>query len=151
MSTKSRLSWGTGIIITTAIFMMISVGTTIFFMNQDVDLVADNYYERELKYQKHIGKLQETNDLHADVDIQFSDKSIILEFPKQHLGSKISGEIVLYRPSSAGKDRKLAIALNSGGTQQVQTDQMTRGLWTVKISWQSGSNRFYSEKNIMVY
>lgn len=151
MSTKTRLSWGTGIIITCAVFMTISLGTTIFFMSQDVDLVADNYYEKELVYQQQINKLQQTNDMNADVDIQSSGKNITLQFPEKYLKSKISGEVMLYRPSSAGKDNIVPVVVNAKGSQLITTDKMSNGLWTVKISWQSDNNHFYTEKNIMIY
>lgn len=150
MSTK-RLSWGTGIIITCAVFMMISLGTTIFFMNQDVDLVSDKYYEKELKYQQQINKLQQTKDMNADVEIQSSDKSIILKFPDKFIRSNVSGEVVLYRPSNAGKDYIIPVAIGADGSQQISTDKISRGLWKVKISWESDSNHFYSEKSMMVY
>ncbi|MDZ7626149.1 MAG: FixH family protein [Ignavibacteriaceae bacterium] len=48
---KAKLNWGTGILIGIIVFVVISISMTVIFMTQDVDLVADKYYENSLQYQ----------------------------------------------------------------------------------------------------
>jgi hypothetical protein len=49
-----KLNWGTGIVITIIVFPLISFAMIFHFMNQKVDLVTDNYYEKTLVYQNQI-------------------------------------------------------------------------------------------------
>ena len=48
---KSKFNWGTGILITIIIFMVITIGTVVFLMNQDVDLVTSDYYNKGIQHQ----------------------------------------------------------------------------------------------------
>ena len=75
---KINFNWGTGILITIIVFMIITLGTVFTFMNEKVDLVTDNYYKKELKYQKQIDKLNRTHDMRMDVEIQLSNNGIVL-------------------------------------------------------------------------
>ena len=54
---KLQISWGTGIVIAFAIFMAVTVSTAVYMMNQDVNLVADDYYDQEIKYQQQIDRI----------------------------------------------------------------------------------------------
>lgn len=148
---KIKFNWGTGIVIVTAVFMVISVSTTLFFMNQDVDLVDKNYYEKELAYQQQVSKLQKTADMKADIDFSVEKNAFVLAFPKEHLKENITGEIFLYRAASSKKDYTIPVAMDSSGVQFINTSKMNRGLWKIQVSWSSGENEFYSEKNLMVF
>ena len=53
---KLKLNWGTGIAIVIAIFMVITIATVVYLMNQDVELVTDDYYKKELKEQTSLMK-----------------------------------------------------------------------------------------------
>ena len=53
---KSKFNWGTGILITIIVFMIVPIGTVVFLMNQDVDLVATDYYNKGIQHQEQIDR-----------------------------------------------------------------------------------------------
>ena len=58
-----KISWGTGIAATYIIFVLATLGMTYAMMTKNVDLVSTNYYEKEIKYQEQIDKINNTSGL----------------------------------------------------------------------------------------
>ena len=149
-SKKSRINWGTGILITIILFMSITVLTGIYLMNQDVQLVTDNYYEKDLKYQNQIDKLNRTAALEEKVEIKFDGLAVELVFPTSFDKSKLSGEIYFYRPSDRKKDFTIPLTLNSEARQIIPVTRIDKGFWRIKLSWSSDGIEYYNERAITV-
>jgi hypothetical protein len=145
-----KFSWGTGILITIIIFMSITVLTGIYLMNQDVQLVTDNYYEKDLKYQNQIDKLNRTAALEEKVEIKFDGLAVELVFPTSFDKSKLSGEIYFYRPSDRKKDFTIPLTLNSEARQIIPVTRIDKGFWRIKLSWSSDGIEYYNERAITV-
>ena len=101
---KIKWNWGTGILLSIIIFMIILVGLVYIFMNQDVDLVTQDYYGKELKYQKQIDKINNTNEMGKEVGIAILDNFVHLTFPDSVFDKKASGTVYFYRPSGSNKE-----------------------------------------------
>src|SRR5690606_6670306 len=99
-----KINWGTGIVISIIIFMIISVSMMLIFINQKVDLVTENYYEKTLVYQEQIDIKKRTAELKEDVEINYDGNNINIIFPKSILNEISSGEIYFYRPSDSNQD-----------------------------------------------
>jgi len=149
-SKKSRINWGTGILITIIIFMSITVLTGVYLMNQDVQLVTDNYYEKDLKYQNQIDKLNRTVALEEKVEIKFDGLNVELIFPLSFEVDKISGEVYFYRPSDGKKDFTIPLTLNSEARQIIPVTRIDKGFWRIKLSWTSDGIEYYNERAITV-
>ncbi|HMU44002.1 MAG TPA: FixH family protein [Ignavibacteriaceae bacterium] len=147
---KINFNWGTGILITIIVFMIITLGTVFTFMNEKVDLVTDNYYKKELKYQKQIDKLNRTHDMRMDVDIQLSNNGIVLSFPDSISRGQISGNVFLYRPSDSRYDVKLPVQINENGQMIISTEKLIKGFWKVKVEWSVDSDSFFSENSLII-
>lgn len=150
MMKKINFNWGTGILITIIVFMMITLGTVFTFMNEKVDLVTDNYYEKELKYQWQIDKLNRTHDLGMQVDIQLSINEIVLTFPDSINAGEINGNVFLYRPSDSKYDSKLPVKINENGQMIISTDKLIKGFWKVKVEWSVNNDSFFSENSLII-
>ena len=149
-SKKSRINWGTGILITIIIFMSITVLTGVFLMNQDVQLVTDNYYEKDLKYQNQIDKLNRTAALEEKVEIKFDGLNVELIFPSSFEADKISGEVYFYRPSDRKKDFKIPLTLDKEAKQIIPVTRIEKGFWRIKLNWSSDGIEYYNERAITV-
>jgi hypothetical protein len=55
-----KFNWGTGIVLSFIIFAASILMIVLFPFNQKADLVSDNYYEREIKFQEQIDKMSLT-------------------------------------------------------------------------------------------
>lgn len=145
-----KISWGIKIAATYIIFVIGVLIMVFVFMNQDVHLVTDNYYSKELEYQNQIDKINRTNQLKEQLQIINFPSSIKFVFPKQFDFITIKGIINFYRPSDPSKDLLFDIAPDSLNTQSVVTEKFSKGIWKVKIDWQANNNSYYNEKVLMV-
>jgi hypothetical protein len=150
MKKKINWNWGTGILIGIIIFIVITVTMTVIFMNQDVNLVTDKYYENSLKYQDEIDKQSRTNSLNEEVKINFNGQELTFLFPEDYKNKNISGEIYFYRPSNPKLDFKIPLLLNEASSQIIPTQRLEKGFWRLKLNWTMDGNGYCNEKAITV-
>lgn len=147
---KSKLNWGTGILITIIIFLVISIGSTIFLMNQKVDLVSGDYYNKGIEHQKQIDRMNRTNLLDDRVSINLENSSIRFIFPKELSQKNYKGNIQFYRPSDSNKDFVIDLNIDSTGQQLISTNNILKGYWRVKVDWAIDSIEYYKESSFVI-
>jgi hypothetical protein len=145
---KIKISWGTGIVIAFAIFITISVSTAVYLMNQDVHLVADDYYDQEIKYQQQIDRMERTKKLDEKNIIVFNGTTVKVNIPAALLNDDLTGEIYFYRPSDEDSDIKIPLRTDSLGAQVIPVGSLKKGFWKVKVNWMTSSDEYYIEKSI---
>lgn len=142
------MNWGTKIA-----FLYLSFATMIGVMvyksvTQSVDLVAPNYYEQELKYQD---KIDGINNLKADskaIIITQGENSISFNFLKEMGVPK--GHILFFKPDNAASDFETEIKTDNEGVQTIETKDLTKGTYLVKIDWKIGDKKFFKEERISI-
>ncbi|NVJ87340.1 MAG: FixH family protein [Algoriphagus sp.] len=141
------MNWGKGILLSIIVFIGIIMTMVVISVRMDgIELVRDNYYEAEIKYQEQIDKEASTLALDREViryDIQ--TKSMILDLP---VGAK--GNLQLFRPSDASLDKSLSIEINEEGKKAVSVADLKPGYWRVQLSWTENGVAFYQEKKITI-
>jgi nitrogen fixation protein FixH len=113
-----------------------------------VHLVADDYYDQEIKYQQQIDRMERTNKLDEKNIIVFNGTTVNVSIPKSLLNKNLTGEIYFYRPSDEKSDIKIQLLTDSLGLQVIPVSSLEKGLWTVKINWITGDKEYYTEKRI---
>lgn len=145
-----KLNWGTSIVMT---FIVFAVGTFIMVyisMTTNVDLVTDDYYEKELKYQDHIELVKNTNSLDQKIDFELSASSLQIKYPDLGTRDAYSGTINFFRPSDKRGDFTQNVTVDSNYLQTFPIEKFSRGLWRAKISWSVGQKQYYSELPIII-
>ena len=106
------MDWGKGILLSIIAFIGIIMTMVIISVRMDgIELVRDNYYEAEIKYQEQIDR--ESSTLLLDREVLAFDsqsKAVILDLP---LGAK--GNLNLYRPSDVSLDQSLPVEIIESG------------------------------------
>ncbi len=147
---KIKFNWGFGIVMT---FIIFGIGTFVMVyisMNTNVDLVTDDYYEKELRYQDHIQLVKSTNALEKQVAMELTSSSVKFTYPVIDAPSGYSGTVYFFRPSNRKGDFVRAVALDSSCSQLFPISDFTPGLWRAKISWSAGNQQYYSEMPIII-
>ena len=145
-----KISWGTGIVLSFVVFITASVTGALIFMNQDVALVTEDYYSKELEYQQQIDKMQRAMDLDEQVLIELKASNVVFQFPKSFLQESITGEVLFYRPSDSTKDFRLSLNLDEDGFQYISTESLTKGFWRAQLSWTMNNEDYYIEKALSI-
>lgn len=145
-----KFDWGKGILYTIVIFLVVVIGTVLFTFTVDVNLVSDDYYEKEIKYQDQIDKIERTKNLPRNINVNTNESKIVLNYPKLFPPESISGEIHLYRPADKNSDIAFNVLPDSTHSQLLTTEFLQKGMWKIKINWQVEGVEYFTEKIIMV-
>jgi len=146
---SNKMNWGKKI----AIVYLSFVGFMGFLVwkclqQDDIHLVSQDYYQKELAYQDNIDKMNNTNQLSSELKFNYqTDKQLVsLDFPKESIGS--TGEINFYRPSDARKDFAVKLDIASVENQSIPVSKLDRGLWVVKVTWNKDGKGYYKEEKM---
>jgi hypothetical protein len=120
-------------------------------MSNKVDLVTDRYYDKGIRYQEHINRIQRTADRQDQILVRQDSESVTLEFPCRDLTSRIDGTITMYRPSDRQHDFTLGVKPDTNGLQRITTDTFKRGFWRIQITWREDNEEYFSESPIMIH
>ncbi len=142
------MNWGWKIVVVYSAFVIMTLSMVFFFMNQKVDLVADDYYKQEIEYQGQINKISNANSLEEPIGFNYSPENrvVIFTFPVDHVSGGLKGQIHFYRPANADEDKIFNINPDANGEQKIGVGSLSKGMWKVKISWAFGKKHFYNEK-----
>ena len=144
-----KFNWGKGLILAYAVFIAGVIIMVTISISKDVELVTPNYYEREIKYQEEIDRINNTNKLPEQVKFDVSESLLILSFPAVSYGGAINGEISFYRPSDSKKDFKVNINAGSDFKQAIDIRSIEKGLWKIKMFWNMNGKDYLSTNSIV--
>ena len=147
---KSKFNWGTGILITIIVFMVITISTVVYLMNQDVDLVASDYYDKGIHHQEQIDRMNRTNKMGDEVSISPENGFVRLTLPKSFIQKNLVGSIHFYRPSNSKKDFVVALSVDTSAQQIIPTQNMDKGYWKVKLNWTQDAVEYYKESSFVI-
>ena len=127
-----------------AVFMLTMVSLTFQYK---VNLVAKDYYKQEMAYQDEIDKMNNVNQMTIKPEIKYNAETQMLDL---HIATtKAEGEIHFFRPADSQEDFKLPLLLQNQ-LQSIPCQEMPKGLWRLKINWQSEGKSYYIEEKIEV-
>jgi hypothetical protein len=128
-------NWGKGIalaivLMCCGIIYIVYVATT-----YNYDMVIDNYYEEELKFNDQAAAIANAHQLSSTIDIQQDDNFLIVAFPKDCEAQEIAGTLQLYRASDASKDIIIPIQFVSGSVMTIPLEKTIKGNYHAIAQW----------------
>jgi len=144
--------WPYAIILTFVIFISATAGLIVMAASHRGDLVSDNYYEQEIKYQTRIDSSDRARQLLARATAAYEPaaRRILISLPKEQVGKPVSGDIQLYRPSAARLDCQFKLEPDSTGLQILDAATLPKGLWKIRVSWTVDGQDYYMEQKIVI-
>lgn len=145
-----KINWGTGLVIgmlsfiAFILFLVIKMTT-----NEDLnhDLVTEDYYMRELRYQDEIDAETNMKDFEEEIQGEKIEDGWLIKFPKEIDAGKISGTVFLYRPSDKRLDFDFPIQL-SNSNLIIPDHRLLEGRWDITINWIYNSKNYLYKKAI---
>jgi hypothetical protein len=148
-SNMLNISWGTKIAALYIGFVLL-IGTMVFMcMNQKIDLVSSDYYEKELAFQGRITEMNNANNLSQGIIHWINTDGINLQFPSEFKDKVIKGEVYLFRPSDASKDIKTVVDLRDL-KMTIPFQKLTKGMYKMQINWSVKDTSYFSEEIIVI-
>lgn len=117
--------------------------------SQKVDLVTENYYQQELKYEQKIDEAERAQSLSSPLRYEVNKNEIVIFFPDEMKDKKITAQTLLYHAADERKDSVYTLETNSGKLTMVlpQTD---KGLYELKMDWKVDTTKYYSEHKVII-
>lgn len=144
------MHWGYKIIGAYIMFIMVLGIMAYKSFQTKVDLVADDYYQQELRYQQRIDMENNEKALAESVSVRLipSQQQLVLRFP-QNTGV-IKGRVTLYRPSDADQDRSWELKTLDDNIQVLPMEDLAPGLWKLQIQWEANGLSYYKQENVFL-
>lgn len=141
-----KISWGYKIAATYLLFVAGIMFLVFKASNEQYDLVVEDYYEQELKYQEVIDQKQRLAALSTKVELTHKEGSLEMALPGDFAGKAVEGEVYFYRPSDAGKDLRKAFRIQ--GNRHTLSLPAMQGMYDIKISWKSEGKTYFHEQKM---
>lgn len=146
-----KWNWGKGIVVSMVTFMgfiMYLVITMSTNKKYSHDLVTEDYYAKEMAYQKEIDAETNTKNLRENIIGKRTNEGWLLSFPSELESSKIKGTVFLYRPSNEKLDFDIPLVL-SGSNLLIPDKKMLDGRWNITIQFTYNNEDYLYKKAIM--
>jgi len=143
-----KFNWGTGILIFLILFL-IACGLFIgFAMNQNVDLVHKEYYQKGVSFTDQMDVDMRSTKYINSIYLKDNGHQILVYFPDNFIDNLKSGEILFFRPSNSNEDKTWDLNPKNN-VQIIEKSKLIKGRYLVKITWQSDEN-YFIEKEFFV-
>ncbi|MBK8353239.1 MAG: FixH family protein [Chitinophagales bacterium] len=144
------MNWGHKILIVYATFIIAMLGMVYVASKQTNEMQDENYYVKELKYQDVIDGKNNLTALTDKVSVVDSDGLVKIKIPVETASEITDGTIYFMRPSDESKDVHLKLLTNTNGEQFISKTKFVKGLYTIQLSWQNKSKKYFSEQTIHI-
>lgn len=146
---KIRVNWGGAIGLVYGTFVVATLSFVTFALGRPVELVSADYYSRSLTHDQRIAAARGGDAVAREIGVLLDGDPlvVVVTLPRAHAGTA-QGTLTFYRPSSAGSDVVVPIALDSAGRQRVDAGRLASGRWILKMEWSAGGARYYREQEL---
>lgn len=146
---RVRLNWGGAIGLVYAAFVIATLSFVTFAFSKPVELVSADYYSRSLTHDQRIDAARVGDALAGGVSAVLAGEplAVVVTLPRAH-AADAAGTLTFYRPSSAGSDIIVPIALDASGVQRVDAARLAGGRWILKMEWSAAGVRYYREQGL---
>lgn len=143
------MNWGYKLLVVYSVFVAGILIMVFKSSSENFDLVTDDYYAKELKFQQQIDAAGRTRALSANVKSEVKDGQLVVHFPKDFEGKKISGQMQLYYAADKKKDVT--------GNFNVETTSAAmnipagnKGMHELHLNWSVDGVAYYFEEKIFL-
>lgn len=145
-----RIGWGWKITALYVGFAGMIIALVIASMRQDFDLVSQNYYEEDIKYQDIIDAGKNQSQLSAPMTIHANSDEVVIEFPSELSNKELAGTVRFYSPVNASWDRSYELNVREGRMVVSRAD-LEKTRYVVKIRCAANGNNYYQESEIQLH
>ena len=144
-----KINWGHKILIVYLIFVGGILLLAIKSSQQKFDLVQQDYYGAELKYQEVINATKHATELGVELNTVVRGSFLHITLPPIFKKSETIGEVQLYCIADEKGDMTKQIKSNNGELVLALLTKM-KGNYIVKLTIQNNGVDYYFEKKIML-
>ncbi|KQT24686.1 nitrogen fixation protein FixH [Chryseobacterium sp. Leaf405] len=132
-----NFTWGHGVVIALLSFIIFILSMLFLFPNgqKNSEMVTDNYYEEELKYQDVIDAKKRGDQLEEKPVYSQNQAGIKVTFPKGYDNKNTVAKFVLNRTDDQNLDIKKSVQLDANQSFTIPAGVLKMGNYTLRLSW----------------
>lgn len=142
-----KLNWGHKIAIVYTLFAGFMVFMVILSMQEDHELVTEDYYNQEKMVQTRIDGNANLNASPFELDIISLEGNISLAFKGLREGPQPEGSVKLYKPDDSTLDESHALVLDENAEMHI-LPKGTNGLYRVSVSFDIDGESYYKTQDV---
>jgi len=140
------MNWGRGITIAMIAFMTFILYMVFTLMSRNTDLECEDYYQKELNFEKEISALKNTNKLKEKVKVTLNDTYVIVQFP--NLEDLDSIKVELYRPNNKKDDQVFSV--QESKVVIIPKSKLKKGVYEINIQFQVKRELYMQKESIEI-
>ena len=142
-----KFNWGHKILIVYSLFVLAIILLSYKSSQQKFDLVQQDYYGAELKYQAVIDASRRANLLGGELKLTLKDNKLLIAFPAELAKEELTVEVNLYCIADEKRDLTKKV-VTGNGQLEIELLTTTKGNYTLKLSVEQKGISYYFEKKI---
>ncbi|MBX7183061.1 MAG: FixH family protein [Bacteroidia bacterium] len=143
-------NWGFRIVLLYVGFVALIVTMVVLTLRERVDLVSKDYYDQELKFQKRIDRINQTNELKTNLSWEVKPGKVQVNFPTELKGQKIKAKAFFFRPSDSSLDKTIEVSADTTCRAEISTSKLKPGMYKLQMEWEADQVAYYNEGIIQV-
>ena len=141
------MNWGKGLTIAIIAFMSFILYMVITLITKgNADLVSEDYYKKEIEYEKEITALKNTENATEKVTINDKGEFIVFQFPTTKEIDNI--EIHLLRPNNDKAD--LTFSEKDTKNVMIEKKKLEKGIYKASIKYDSEGQPFLQKEELNI-
>lgn len=138
------MNWGQSIILAYVLFAVFIGSLVVVCLRQDVQLIAPDYYQQELMYQKQLDRMNNANRLTVQPVLRVSAGWLDVEYAM--MADTQQRTLELFRPSDERFDRNFK--LSSQVQQRLDVRSLPPGVYKARLRWTMQGKEYFLEEVI---
>jgi len=129
-------------------FLIAAAAFIVFAMNQDVNLVHKDYYEKGVDYSKQMKTTSRSEVFQDQIQVISAAGGLLVTVDSTLATTIDSGKVILYRPS--GKEFDLELPLPKTGIAEIPAQDLISGRYILKLHWHASGVKYEIEKTVNI-
>jgi len=142
-----KIGWGWKIGLLYGGFVVMMVGLVVASSRQNVDLVSNDYYVDEIKYQGVLDASKNESGLSGAISVHADGGKVVIEFPADFQKSTIKGNVVFYAAANKDWDRDMGINVIDN-KMVVSRKALQNTLYQLKVTYTVDGRDYYYQTQI---
>ena len=144
------MNWGHKLTVVIGIFILAMLSMVYLAFQQTNDMVDTNYYDKELKYQLKIDAAQNLNAASTEVLVTQFEKNVKILLPKNLTKNFANGKLEFLKSDDKKRDLNLSFQPDTAGQFIIDGKRFVKGLYKVRLQWESEDKSYYREQDLML-
>ncbi len=141
------MNWGHKITIAIIAFMSFILYMVVQASMRSVDLEAADYYQQGISYQDLMEATKNAVGFEEKFKVSQEVENLAIEYPQELIGGSLQGTLHFFKPDNSKLDKRVEINIGNGA-QYIPLNELSKGVYVLKIHWTKSGKDYYIEKTL---